>query len=221
MAAQSLDERVRDIVAHAYDKTPAMRGRMERAGLTPQDIQTAEDLAKLPVMTKDEMAKLQAADPPFGGMLAVDRSELAWIFISPGPLYEAVADVDSAVEQTAATLRMVGFSADDVVLNAMTYNLVPFGLLFDAGARSLGATVLLTDRQYRNPDQDAARPGRDGFRRHAELPDDDHPESRVAGRGFQDDAPQESHHHRRTADTLAARLAGRLWDQDRQYLRNC
>src|SRR5574341_321181 len=97
-----------------------------------------------PVMTKDEMVKLQAADPPFGGMLAVDRSRLAWIFISPGPLYEAVADVEPAVEQTAATLRMVGFTAEDVVLNAMTYNLVPFGLLFDAGARALGATVLPT-----------------------------------------------------------------------------
>ncbi len=144
MPGPSLDERVRDIVAHAYDKTPAMRQRMEQAGLTPADIQSADDLAKLPVMTKDDMVKLQASSPPFGGMLAVDQSKLAWVFISPGPLYEGVADVDAAIQATVEVLEQVGFTGDDVVLNALSYNLVPFGLVFDAGVRALGATVLPT-----------------------------------------------------------------------------
>ncbi|RMF26186.1 MAG: phenylacetate--CoA ligase family protein, partial [Chloroflexi bacterium] len=46
----TFDERVRAIVAHAYAHAPATRRRFEEAGVTPDDIRSAADLARLPVL---------------------------------------------------------------------------------------------------------------------------------------------------------------------------
>lgn len=139
---ESMDRLIRDIIQQAYENAPATRKRMEDAGLQPSDIRTAADLAKLPVITKDHLVELQAKDPPFGGLLAVPVSELKWVFFSPGPLYEGVSDDKAAVVALADMMRSVGFEAGDVVLNSMSYHLVPFGIQFDAAIRELGATVL-------------------------------------------------------------------------------
>ena len=46
---------MRRILRHAFENVPFYRQRFERAGLRPDDIQTIEDLAKLPVVTKAEI----------------------------------------------------------------------------------------------------------------------------------------------------------------------
>ncbi len=51
--------KVRRIVRHAYESVPHYRGAMDAAGLRPADIRTAEDLARLPLISGDELA----ADP--------------------------------------------------------------------------------------------------------------------------------------------------------------
>lgn len=139
-----IDRLVQEIVAHAFEKSPAMTKRMQAANLKPADIQQISDLAKLPVLSKDEVVRMQAEEPPFGGMLTVDQSELKWVFISPGPIYEGISDDVEATRSTADLLAQLGFNASDIVVNAMSYHLVPFGILFDAGLRKLGATVLPT-----------------------------------------------------------------------------
>jgi phenylacetate-CoA ligase len=139
-----MDQLVQAIVEHAYEKSPAMNQRMKAANLKPQDIRQVSDLAKIPVLSKDEVVRLQAEEPPFGGMLAVSESDLKWIFISPGPIYEGISDDVEAARSLSELLAKFGFIATDVVLNAMSYHLVPFGILFDVGLRKLGATVLPT-----------------------------------------------------------------------------
>lgn len=139
-----IDRLVQEIVAHAFEKSPAMTKRMQAANLKPADIQQISDLAKLPVLSKDEVVRMQAEEPPFGGMLTIDQSELKWVFISPGPIYEGISDDVEATRSTADLLAQLGFNASDIVVNAMSYHLVPFGILFDAGLRKLGATVLPT-----------------------------------------------------------------------------
>ena len=49
--------RVRRIVAHAYDTVPFYREGMARAGLTPADFRTADDLERLPLATADDLAR--------------------------------------------------------------------------------------------------------------------------------------------------------------------
>jgi phenylacetate-CoA ligase len=139
-----MDQLVQAIVEHAHEKSPAMNQRMKAANLKPQDIRQVSDLAKIPVLSKDEVVRLQAEEPPFGGMLAVSESDLKWIFISPGPIYEGISDDVEAARSLSELLAKFGFIATDVVLNAMSYHLVPFGILFDVGLRKLGATVLPT-----------------------------------------------------------------------------
>jgi phenylacetate-CoA ligase len=47
------NEKLRKLITHCYENVPYYRGTMEERKLAPQDIQRAEDLIKLPVLTKD------------------------------------------------------------------------------------------------------------------------------------------------------------------------
>lgn len=137
------DERIRDVIQHAYDNAPAVRSRFDEAGLSPADVQTEADLSKVPILPKDSIIALQQADPPFGGMLGVPMSEVRHIFMSPGPIYEP----DSGNEDTSiaqAALSQTGFQAGDVVLNALSYHLVPAGMLLDSALTDLGCIVVPT-----------------------------------------------------------------------------
>lgn len=51
------DRRVRSIVRHAYRTVPFYREAMDRLGLRPGDIRSAEDLARLPAVTIDDYAR--------------------------------------------------------------------------------------------------------------------------------------------------------------------
>ncbi len=49
--------KLRRLVRHAYRHVPFYRDRMRAADLTPDDIQTLDDLRKLPFLTKDDVRK--------------------------------------------------------------------------------------------------------------------------------------------------------------------
>jgi phenylacetate-CoA ligase len=49
------DERLRELIRHAYETVPYYRDRMRALGLTPSDIRQRADLSKLPVLTKEEV----------------------------------------------------------------------------------------------------------------------------------------------------------------------
>ena len=76
----SLNKRLKEIINHGYENAPALRKLMDEAGVTPTDIQSVADLPKIPITSKDQLAKMQAADPPFGGWLAVPIHEVQHIF---------------------------------------------------------------------------------------------------------------------------------------------
>ena len=49
--------RVRAILAHAYHTVPYYRSTMDQLGLKPSDFQSAQDLSKLPLLTKEQVIK--------------------------------------------------------------------------------------------------------------------------------------------------------------------
>lgn len=49
------EERLRFVIAHAYETVPYYRNLFQRLGLYPKDVSTLEDLKKLPVLTKDQV----------------------------------------------------------------------------------------------------------------------------------------------------------------------
>jgi phenylacetate-CoA ligase len=142
--ASIIDQRIRQLIAHAYDHAPAIRNIMDQARVTPADIQSATDLPKIPITSKDELVKIHAQNPPFGGFLTVDPSTLPRIYISPGPIFDPQPQNPEAFETVLTPFRYIGFIKGDRVLNTFLYHLTPAGLLVDEALRFCGATVLPT-----------------------------------------------------------------------------
>ncbi len=137
------DQQLQQLIRHAYDHSPAFRARLDGAGVRPETVASVADLSAVPVLTKDDAVALQQADPPFGGMLAAPPAAISHIFFSPGPLYEpGPGPDDTAWDIAVEMLREAGFAAGDVVLNSLSYHLVPAGYLFDGAFTRLGATVI-------------------------------------------------------------------------------
>jgi phenylacetate-CoA ligase len=136
------DERVRHIVAHAYANAPGVKRIFDQAGIAPADVQGVADLDKIPVTSKDRLIELQAADPPFGGFLAVSPLRLKRIYFSPGPLYDPQGREQSLIEAAGEALSVLGWEPGDVVLNSLSYHLVPAGLLLDETLTAMGVTVI-------------------------------------------------------------------------------
>lgn len=139
----TIDQRIQELVEHAYHHAPAITKMMDDAGVKPSDIQSAADLAKIPVLSKDELVEIHKENPPFGGFLTIDPADLPRIYISPGPIYDPQPPSDDP-EALLAPFKYIGLERGDKVLNTFMYHLTPAGLLLDDGIRGCGATVLPT-----------------------------------------------------------------------------
>jgi phenylacetate-CoA ligase len=139
--ADAQDALARDVVRHAADRVPEVRGRLERAGVSAEEISGVQDLTSIPVRPKDDVPDLQAADPPFGGMLAVSVSELTRIYVSPGPILDSEGP-GSDFWRMAPAVWAAGFRPGDVVLNTFAYHLTPGGMMLDSGLREVGCVVV-------------------------------------------------------------------------------
>jgi len=135
------DDLVRRAVEYASQRSAEVAQRLAAAGVDADSIQGVSDLASLPVLSKDDLPDLQAASPPFGGMLAVPVHELIRIFTSPGPILDPQGP-GSDFWRLAPALRAAGFEPGQVVLNTFSYHLTPGGLMLDAGAREVGCVVI-------------------------------------------------------------------------------
>ena len=134
-----LDEAVKGIVAHAYQNAPAIREKMDRAGVGPADIRGTADLVKIPITHKSELLEREHAALPFGGFLAVPRT--AQIYISPGLTYEPEIP-DPQVCSDAKALYAAGFRRGDVTLVTISFHMVPAGANHALALERIGATVV-------------------------------------------------------------------------------
>lgn len=123
----------------------ALQANIDRIAAAPEAcrieagaIETLADLTRLPVLRKSDLAQWQADKPPFGG---IPTSNVAHVFQSPGPIYEP-GGVTHDWWRMGRFLHAVGIGADDVVQNCFGYHLTPAGMIFESGARAVGATVL-------------------------------------------------------------------------------
>jgi len=137
--AAGLAPTVTDVVRRAASSVPAFAARVAAAGLSVDDLGTGAR-GLLPIQTKDDVLASQAADPPFGGMLAPGAA-VRRVFQSPGPIYEPELD-EADPWRWAAALSAAGIGAGDVVLNCFGYHLSPAGAMFEEGCRAVGATVV-------------------------------------------------------------------------------
>ncbi len=115
--------------------------RLVRAGVRPGDVGGVADLQAIPVLAKDELPALQAADPPFAGMLAVAAGSLARVYRSPGPINDPQGPGPDFWRLGTALLA-AGFGPGEVVLNSFSYHLTPGGPMLDGGLRATGCVVI-------------------------------------------------------------------------------
>lgn len=111
------------------------------ADIEPEEVTSLAALARLPVTRKGDLPALQAAAPPFGGMVSVPPGRLARIFASPGPIYDPDGPV-ADYWRTARALYATGFRAGDILHNCFSYHFTPAGTMFETGAHAVGCAVV-------------------------------------------------------------------------------
>lgn len=135
---QALFDSLQGLFAQAM-AAPGLAAHLGGAELS--QVRDRAALAKLPVLRKSDLVALQKAEPPFGGLTPYPASAYRYIFQSPGPIYEPGMDTPDWWRFGRA-LWAGGLRGDDIVLNSFAYHLTPAGLMFDSGARAVGATVV-------------------------------------------------------------------------------
>ena len=96
------------------------------------------DLTALPVLRKAELAGLQKAAPPFGGLTS---GGFAYLHQSPGPIYEP-GQRGGDWWRLGRFLHAAGIGAGDIVQNCFGYHLTPAGHMFENAAEAVGASVI-------------------------------------------------------------------------------
>ena len=109
--------------------------------VVPGDVTDRDALARLPVLRKSDLGAAQAAALPLGGLTTREMTGFAHVFQSPGPIYEPGGDGHDWWRM-GRFLNACGIGASDVVQNCFGYHLTPAGMIFENGARAVGATVL-------------------------------------------------------------------------------
>jgi phenylacetate-CoA ligase len=136
-------ERLRETVRNAYENVPFYREAMDERGVEPADIETVDDVTRLPTTTKEDFRE-QYPD----GLFAVDRSAVRRLHASSGttgkPKIVAYTDDDLDVwrEVMARSLAAAGVTEADLVQNAYGYGLFTGGAGLQQGAETLGASLL-------------------------------------------------------------------------------
>lgn len=141
-AVNTLDAKLRQFVAQAYRNSPATKARFDAAGLKPAQLKRVADLEKLPILRKDDLVRMQQAQPPFGGLVSTKALQnIHHIYLSPGPLFEPDSGESEGLKRGAAVVKDLGFGRGDIVLNTLSYHLVPAGMIVDATLVAAGCTV--------------------------------------------------------------------------------
>ena len=126
-------------LAHAKQNAPGWARILKDVDAAA--VTTRAALAQLPVTRKSELADLQKAMPPLGGLNATPPEKLAKLFVSPGPVYDPEGQ-GKDWWRTARSLYAAGFRPGDKVLNAFSYHFTPAASMVEHGALAVGCTVV-------------------------------------------------------------------------------
>ena len=135
--------RLKKLVHRVYHHTPFYRDKMQQMGLTPDDIDTIDDIVKLPFTTKQDLRD----NYPYG-LFAAPQSEIVRLHASSGttgkPTVVGYTHRDLSIwsESIARCLTAFGTTRDDLFTVAYGYGLFTGGLGLHYGVEHLGATVI-------------------------------------------------------------------------------
>jgi phenylacetate-CoA ligase len=153
-------ERLHWQIERCYNESPFYRERFDAHGVGPADIHKLADLAKFPIVTKEELRDEQHGHPPFGRYTLA--SPAAWRELHPSSGTTGVPvntiwserDVENITEFTARTMWSFGVRPGDIIQNAFSYGLWVAGMSVHYAAARLDCFVIpigatMTERQIR------------------------------------------------------------------------
>ena len=115
-----------------------------KAALSSVDLskfKSLENLPSLPVLRKSELTQKQVKGNLLGGYSAKKPFNFAHIFQSPGPIYEP-GGISHDWWRIGRFLYALNIGNGDIVHNCFSYHLTPAGMIFESGARAVGAAVV-------------------------------------------------------------------------------
>jgi phenylacetate-CoA ligase len=135
--------RLRPQLARVYVNVPLYRRKFDEAGFRPEQLETLDDLRRVPFTVKDDLRSAY----PFG-MFAVPLRDIVRVHSSSGTTGQVSVvgytrgDLERWSELMARTLACAGATADDVVQVAYGYGLFTGGLGAHYGSERLGAMTI-------------------------------------------------------------------------------
>ena len=147
------NERLVKQVRHVWDNVPYYRQKMEEKGVTPEDIQSVDNLYKLPFLCKDDLREAY----PYG-LKGAPLSDCVRIHSTSGTTGKRVVafytqnDIDLWDDCCARALVAAGATKDDVCHIAYGFGLFTGGAGLNGGSHKVGCLTLPmssgnTDRQ--------------------------------------------------------------------------
>ena len=131
-------ERLKETVKRCMNN-PFYKARLEKAGVTPENITSVDDIRRIPFTTKQDLRDTY----PFG-LASAPLTECVRLHSSSGTtgnptvILHTQKDLDEWANQVARNLWMVGLRPDDVFQNSSGYGMFTGGLGFQYGAERLG-----------------------------------------------------------------------------------
>ena len=135
--------RLKRVVEHVYHNSPFYRKKMQEMGLVPEDIQSIDDIVKLPFTVKQDLRD----NYPFG-LMAVPMSEIVRLHASSGTTGKPIVvgytrrDLGIWAECVSRVLTAGGITRNDSVQVSYGYGLFTGGLGLHDGVQNIGGTVI-------------------------------------------------------------------------------
>ncbi|MGD6934282.1 MAG: phenylacetate--CoA ligase family protein [Candidatus Bathyarchaeia archaeon] len=148
-------QKLKEQVKYCYNNSVFYHKKFNSVGLKPEDIQSLDDLKKIPFTIKSDLKE----NYPYG-MVAAKPDEIVEIHASSGttgnPIIGAYTRNDMAIwqELMARSIYTTGGRPEDVIHIAYGYGLFTGGLGFHYGAQKLGVRIVpasggMTQRQIK------------------------------------------------------------------------
>ncbi|MEY8391523.1 phenylacetate--CoA ligase family protein [Lachnospiraceae bacterium] len=137
------DERLVKTVKRVYENVEFYKKKMDEKGIRPEDIRSADDLCKLPFLTKDDLRDAY----PYG-LLARPLSDCVRIQSTSGTTGRRVVafytqnDIDLWEDCCARAIAAAGGTTEDVVHVCYGYGLFTGGPGLNGGSHKIGSLTL-------------------------------------------------------------------------------
>ena len=137
------NKKLKEQVQHVWDNVPYYRKKMEEAGVTPEDIQSIDDLRKLPFISKSDLREAY----PYG-LVGVPLKDCVRIHSTSGTTGKRVVafytqeDIDLWEDCCARAIVAAGGTKEDVCQVSYGFGLFTGGAGLNGGSHKVGCLTV-------------------------------------------------------------------------------